>query len=190
MLQLQGLVAQVSPELGLGYGLGGGWVVIALFAVPAFGVLAGGILAGALAARIGPARTMLGGVVLGAVATFGMPAGVSAIPTALICPWSESAEPVIPGSRPCRSSTPRTSALAGDAFGPGASPLGGTGTESCAGTRTSVVVRQAVPGAEEDLGRVVGPLDGHGQLAARLDPAGDHPGGGAQFDLGPAVGDQ
>lgn len=58
------------------------------------------------------------------------------------------------------------------------------------GTRTSAVVRQAVPGGEEDLGRVVGPLDGHGQPAARLDPAGGHPGGSAQFDLGPAVGDQ
>lgn len=73
---------------------------------------------------------------------------------------------------------------------PGAPPPGGTGAERRAGARVSVVVRQAVPGAEEDPGRVVGPLDGHGQLAARLDPAGDHPGGGAQFDLGPAVGGQ
>src|SRR5690606_25402838 len=53
-----------------------------------------------------------------------------------------------------------------------------------------VVVRQAVPGAEEDPVRIVGPGDGHGQPAARVDTAGDHPGGGAQFDLGPAVGGQ
>ena len=85
MLQLKSLVAQVSPELGLGYGLGSGGTNALLFAVPAFGVMVGGTAAGWIAGRIGPGPTLLGGVVLGAVATFGMLSGVSVLPVALGC---------------------------------------------------------------------------------------------------------
>ncbi|MZE80618.1 MFS transporter [Streptomyces xinghaiensis] len=85
MLQLKSLVAQVSPDLGLGYGLGGGSAVLAMFALPALGIMTGGTLAGALAARFGPAQVLIGGIALGMAATLGMLAGVSMLPVALGC---------------------------------------------------------------------------------------------------------
>jgi MFS family permease len=85
MLQLKSLVAQVPSGLGLGYGLGDGHAVGALFAAPAFGIMIGGTLAGWLAARVDPARTLLGGITIGAVATFAMLVGVSVLPLAVVC---------------------------------------------------------------------------------------------------------
>jgi MFS family permease len=84
VLQLTGLIAEVSPELGLGYGLGDAGPVALLFAAPAPGIVLGGTLAGWLAGRIGPARTLLGGIAIGTVATFTMLAGVSSFPLAIV----------------------------------------------------------------------------------------------------------
>ncbi|WP_233159784.1 MFS transporter [Pseudonocardia sp. MH-G8] len=84
VLQLNALVAPVSPELGLGYGLAGTGPNALLFAAPAPGIMLGGILAGWLASRIGPARTLLGGIVIGAVGTFTMLAGVSSFPLMVV----------------------------------------------------------------------------------------------------------
>jgi MFS family permease len=85
MLQLAGLVAYVPSELGLGYGLGDGEAVAGLFAAANLGIAVGGIGAGWLAGRIGPAWPLLGGIVLGAVGTFAMLAGISAPPLAVVC---------------------------------------------------------------------------------------------------------
>jgi MFS family permease len=85
MLQLMSLVAEVSPELGLGYGLGGGDVVLALFVLSAVGIMIGGPVSGVLASRIGPARTLLAGIAVGMLATFGMLAGISVLPVGLVC---------------------------------------------------------------------------------------------------------
>jgi MFS family permease len=84
VLQLNALVAPVSPELGLGYGLAGTGPNALLFAAPAPGIMLGGILAGWLASRIGPARTLLGGIAIGAVGTFTMLAGVSSFPLMVV----------------------------------------------------------------------------------------------------------
>jgi MFS family permease len=84
VLQLTSLIAEVPPELGLGYGLGGAGPVALLFAAPAPGIVLGGTFAGWLAARIGPARTLLGGIAIGTVATFTMLAGVSSFPLAIV----------------------------------------------------------------------------------------------------------
>ena len=83
VLQLASLIAEVPPELGLGYGLGDTGPVALLFAAPAPGILLGGTFAGWLATRIGPARTLLGGIAIGTVATFTMLAGVSSFPLAI-----------------------------------------------------------------------------------------------------------
>jgi predicted MFS family arabinose efflux permease len=83
VLQLTSLIAPVSPELGLGYGLADGSPVALLFAAPAPGILLGGTFAGWLATRIGPARTLLGGIAIGTLATFMMLAGVSSFPLAI-----------------------------------------------------------------------------------------------------------
>jgi MFS family permease len=85
MLQLKSLVAEVPPELGLGYGLGGGDVVLALFVLSAVGIMIGGPVSGVLASRIGPARTLLAGIAVGLLATFGMLVGVSVLPVGLVC---------------------------------------------------------------------------------------------------------
>jgi MFS family permease len=85
MLQLKSLVAEVPPELGLGYGLGGGDVVLALFVLSAVGIMIGGPVSGVLASRIGPARTLFAGIAVGLLATFGMLVGVSVLPVGLVC---------------------------------------------------------------------------------------------------------
>ncbi|MGX2993468.1 MFS transporter [Streptomyces sp. JNUCC 64] len=85
VMQLTGLVARVPPDLGLGYGLGDGEAVAVLLATPSFGIIVGGTLAGRLAVRFGPAPPLLGGIALGAIATLAMPAGVSALPPAIVC---------------------------------------------------------------------------------------------------------
>jgi MFS family permease len=85
MLQLVGIVAYVPSELGLGYGLGDGEAIAALFGAANLGIAVGGIGAGWLAGRVGPAWPLLGGIVLGAAATFAMVPGVSAPPLAVAC---------------------------------------------------------------------------------------------------------
>ncbi|GAB2886144.1 MFS transporter [Streptomyces mayteni] len=85
MLQLTGVIAQVPADLGLGYGLGDGESVAVLLAAPNFGIAVGGTCAGWIAGRFGPALPLLGGIAVGAVATFTMLAGVSALPLAIAC---------------------------------------------------------------------------------------------------------
>lgn len=85
MLQLTGIIAQVPPELGLGYGLGHGEAVALLLATPNLGIVIGGVCAGWCAGRFGPALPLLGGIAIGTVATFGMLVGVSALPLAIAC---------------------------------------------------------------------------------------------------------
>ncbi|MFC4562190.1 MFS transporter [Nocardiopsis mangrovi] len=85
MLQLTGIIAQVPPDLGLGYGLGDGEAVAVLLATPNFGIVIGGTCAGWLAGRFGPALPLLGGIAVGIVATFAMLAGVSVLPLAIAC---------------------------------------------------------------------------------------------------------
>ncbi|WP_255621111.1 MFS transporter [Pseudonocardia sp. DSM 110487] len=85
MIQLTDLITEVSPDLGLGYGLKDLGPEAVLFAAPAPGILLGGTLAGWLATRIGPARTLLGGIAIGTVATFTMLAGVSSFPLMAGC---------------------------------------------------------------------------------------------------------
>jgi MFS family permease len=85
MLQLTSVVAQVPPELGLGYGLGHGEAVGVLLSMPNLGIAIGGICAGWIAGRIGPAAPLLGGIVIGIAATFAMLAGVSVLPLAIAC---------------------------------------------------------------------------------------------------------
>jgi len=85
MLQLTSIVAQVPPELGLGYGLGHGEAVAVLLSMPNLGIAIGGICAGWIAGRVGPAAPLLGGIVIGIAATFAMLAGVSVLPLAIAC---------------------------------------------------------------------------------------------------------
>ncbi|MGP4009116.1 MFS transporter [Streptomyces sp. 4N124] len=85
LLQLTGIVAQVPPDLGLGYGLGHGESVAVLLATPNAGIVIGGTCAGWIAGRYGPALPLLGGIAVGTVGTFAMLAGVSALPMAIAC---------------------------------------------------------------------------------------------------------
>jgi hypothetical protein len=85
MLQLKSLVAEVTPELGLGYGLGGSDVVLALFTLSAVGIMIGGPVSGVLASRVGPASILLAGIAVGLLATIGMLVGVSVLPVGLVC---------------------------------------------------------------------------------------------------------
>jgi MFS family permease len=85
MLQLTSIVAQVSADLDVGYGFGGGNAVAVLLAAPNLGIMIGGACAGWVAGRLGPALPLLAGVILGATATFAMLAGVSILPMAVVC---------------------------------------------------------------------------------------------------------
>ncbi|MGV9798191.1 MFS transporter [Mycobacterium sp. NPDC003449] len=85
MLQLTGIIGQVPPELGLGYGLGDGEAIAVLLAAPNLGIVVGGVCAGWLAGRIGPGGTLLAGIGVGVVGTFAMLAGVSTLPLAIVC---------------------------------------------------------------------------------------------------------
>ncbi len=85
MLQLMGITTQVSPTLGLGYGLGGGDAIAALLGAANLGIVLGGVAAGWIAGRVGPALPLLGGIAVGTAATFGMLAGVSLLPLAIAC---------------------------------------------------------------------------------------------------------
>jgi len=85
MLQLFSLLSDVSADQGLGYGLAGKGALGLLFGIPAIGIVLGGVLAGALATRLGPAPTLIAGVALGTLGTFGLFAGASALPVAVVC---------------------------------------------------------------------------------------------------------
>ncbi|MFF0532926.1 MFS transporter [Nocardia amikacinitolerans] len=85
MLQLTSIIAQVPPDLELGYGLGDGEAIAVLLAAPNLGIVLGGTCAGWIAGRFGPALPLLGGIALGAVASFAMLAGVSVLPLAIAC---------------------------------------------------------------------------------------------------------
>ncbi|MET9812098.1 MULTISPECIES: MFS transporter [unclassified Streptomyces] len=85
MLQLVSLIGDVSADQQLGYGLAGQGSVALLLAAPGVGVTLGGPAAGWLAARIGPALTLAGAIVLGTVVTLGMFLGASRLPAALCC---------------------------------------------------------------------------------------------------------
>ncbi len=85
MLQLTGIVAQVPPGLGLGYGLGNGEAIAVLLAAPNVGIVIGGICAGWIAGRFDPALPLFAGIAVGTCATFTMLAGMSVLPLALAC---------------------------------------------------------------------------------------------------------
>lgn len=86
LLQLVGIIGQTPPEAGLGYGLGGGSGSLGLmFALPALGAATGGVLAGWLGGRIGPSRTLIGGVLIGVASAAGLLASTSAFVPAAIC---------------------------------------------------------------------------------------------------------
>ncbi|TDD26273.1 MFS transporter [Actinomadura sp. KC06] len=84
MLQLIGIIKDVSPDQGLGYGIAEQGPVALLFAAPSLGIMIGGPLAGALATRFGPASTLAAGAALGMVGTFGMFLGVSQLYVAVV----------------------------------------------------------------------------------------------------------
>jgi MFS family permease len=85
MLQLFSLLADVSPDQQLGYGLAAEGALGMLYGIPAIGIVLGGTLAGALATRIGPAATLAAGVTLGLVGTVGLFVGASTLPLAVVC---------------------------------------------------------------------------------------------------------
>lgn len=84
MLQLIPLIGDVSADQHLGYGLADQGSVALLLAAPGLGVMLGGPGAGWLAARVGPASTLAGAIVLGTVVTVGMFLGASQL-TAALC---------------------------------------------------------------------------------------------------------
>lgn len=86
LLQLIGIIGQTSPQEGLGYGLAGESGALGLmFALPALGAATGGVLAGWLGGRIGPERTLAGGILIGTVAAVGLLLSTSAFLPAAIC---------------------------------------------------------------------------------------------------------
>lgn len=84
MLQLIGIIQDVSSDQGLGYGIAGQGSVGLLFAAPSLGIMIGGPLAGAVATRFGPASTLAAGTMIGTVGTIGMFLGVSQLYVALV----------------------------------------------------------------------------------------------------------
>lgn len=83
MDQLLSLIAQVSSDQGLGYGLDAQGSLALLFGLPAIGIMAGGLLSGWLAARTDPAVALAAGVLVGTVAALGMLPGASSFPVAV-----------------------------------------------------------------------------------------------------------
>jgi MFS family permease len=85
MLQLFSLLIEVSPGEGLGYGIAGPAALGLMFGVPSIGIMLGGILSGAVATRVGPARTLAAGVLIGAAATVIMfLIGAASLPLAVV----------------------------------------------------------------------------------------------------------
>lgn len=86
LLQLIGMIGQTPPEAGLGYGLAGESNSLGLmFALPALGAAIGGIFAGWLSARIGPARTLAGGALIGLASGLGLLLSTGSFVPAAIC---------------------------------------------------------------------------------------------------------
>ncbi|GAA0896862.1 MFS transporter [Pseudonocardia zijingensis] len=85
MDQLLSLIAQISPEQGLGYGLDAQGMLGLLFGIPAVGIVVGGVLSGWLATRIGPAATLAAATTVGTAGAAGMLAGASWLPAAIAC---------------------------------------------------------------------------------------------------------
>ncbi|GAA3368169.1 MFS transporter [Streptomyces antimycoticus] len=85
MLTLFGVIAKVSPDQQLGYGVAAPGALAMLYGIPAIGIVLGGTLAGALGTRLGPAATLAGGIALGTVGTVGMFFGDSLLPLAVVC---------------------------------------------------------------------------------------------------------
>lgn len=86
LLQLIGIIGQTPPEAGLGYGLGGESGSLGLmFALPALGAATGGVLAGWLGGRVGPSRTLTGGVLIGLASGAGLLLSTSSFLPAAIC---------------------------------------------------------------------------------------------------------
>ncbi|SDG83412.1 Major Facilitator Superfamily protein [Lentzea fradiae] len=83
MDQLLSLIAQVSADQGLGYGLDAQGSLALLFGLPALGIMAGGLGSGWLAARTDPAVALASGVVVGTAGAFGMFLGASSFPLAV-----------------------------------------------------------------------------------------------------------
>ncbi|WP_312872894.1 MFS transporter [Kibdelosporangium persicum] len=83
MDQLLSLIAQVSADQGLGYGLDAQGSLALLFGLPAIGIMAGGLISGWLAARTDPSVALTGGVLVGTVGTLGMFLGASSFPVAI-----------------------------------------------------------------------------------------------------------
>ncbi|GAB3452915.1 MFS transporter [Streptomonospora sediminis] len=78
------ILAHVSPDEQLGYGLAGPpGIVGLLFGLPGIGIMIGGPLAGWVATRIGPPATLAAGVAIGTVGTIGMFAGATNLYAAL-----------------------------------------------------------------------------------------------------------
>ncbi|MEV0042454.1 MFS transporter [Nocardia rhamnosiphila] len=85
MDQLLSLIAQVSHEQRLGYGLDAQGMLGLLFGIPAVGVVVGGVLSGWLATRIGPAATLAAATTVGTAGAAGMLTGASWLPAAIAC---------------------------------------------------------------------------------------------------------
>ncbi|WP_030741519.1 MFS transporter [Streptomyces sp. NRRL F-5135] len=85
MLTLFGLIAKVSADQQLGYGIAAPGALAMLYGLPAIGIVLGGTLAGVIATRVGPAAALAGGVALGTVGTIGMFLGDSLLPLAVVC---------------------------------------------------------------------------------------------------------
>jgi MFS family permease len=86
LLQLIGIIGQTPLEAGLGYGLAGESNSLGLmFALPALGAATGGVVAGWLGGRIGPARTLAGGALIGVVSGVGLLLSTGSFLPAAIC---------------------------------------------------------------------------------------------------------
>jgi MFS family permease len=83
MDQLLSLIAQVSSDQGLGYGLDAQGSLALLFGLPAIGIMAGGLLSGWLAARTDPAVALAASVLVGTAGSLGMFLGASSFPFAV-----------------------------------------------------------------------------------------------------------
>ncbi|MFJ9553957.1 MFS transporter [Nocardiopsis sp. NPDC101807] len=83
MDQLLSLIAQVTPDRGLGYGLDAAGSLSLLFGVPAVGIIIGGLISGWIAARFDPSVSLAGGVLLGVVGATGMFVGATSFPAAI-----------------------------------------------------------------------------------------------------------
>ncbi|GAA0923508.1 MFS transporter [Streptomyces thermoalcalitolerans] len=86
MLQLFGLLVDVDPDDGLGYGIAGPGALGLMFGIPSVGIMLGGVLAGWIGTRVGPAWPLAAGITLGATASLVMfTAGTDTLPVAVVC---------------------------------------------------------------------------------------------------------